>query len=67
MKWKKEELDILKRLWIRSDINRFDIAEIISNHTSSAIAKKASDLNLKKESKINIDYEKLKNVELFEI
>lgn len=67
MNWNDDELNILKRLWIRCDINRFDIAKVILNHTSSAIAKKASDLQLKKESNSKIDIDKLGEMELFEV
>lgn len=67
MKWMAEELKILKKLWIRIDINKFDIAEILYNHSPSAISKKASDLQLKKEYTPKIDTEKLKEVELYEI
>ena len=67
MIWRKEENDILKRLWIRQDMDRFLIAKVLTNRSPSAIAKHASDLQLKKESKIRIDYERLEAVELFEI
>lgn len=67
MKWSEKEEKILIRLYPRWDLTKFDIAEILTDRSPGAIAKKASDLNLKKESKINIDYEKLKNVEIFEI
>ena len=67
MKWSKSEEDVLRKLWIRNDIDRFAIAEILINRTPSAISKHASEIGLKKETKIRIDYEKLENVELFEI
>jgi len=67
MIWTDDEENILKKLWVRQDMNRFSIAEILTNRTPSAIARKASEMNLKKEAKIEIDYEKLREVELFEI
>ena len=67
MNWSKSEEDILRKLWKRQDMDRFLIAEILTNRTPSAISKHASEMNLKKESNIMIDYEKLKEVELFEI
>lgn len=67
MKWDVREEEVLKRLWIRQDMDRFLIAEILTNRTPSAISKHASELNLKKESKISIDIKKLKEIELYEI
>lgn len=67
MIWSDEENKILKRLWIREDMNRFAIAEILINRTPSAISKHASEMNLKKENIPKIDFEKLGEVELFDV
>ena len=67
MIWNKDEEEILSRLWPRIDINKFMIAEILTNRTPSAISKHASELNLKKEYTPKINFEKLEEVELFEI
>ena len=67
MKWSKSEEDVLKKLWIRQDVNKFMIAEILTNRTPSAISKHASELNLKKENIPKIDMEKLSEIELYEI
>lgn len=67
MNWTEKENSVLRKLWCRNDTDRFLIAEILTNRSPSAIAKHASDLQLKKESKIRIDYERLETVELFEI
>ena len=67
MIWSESEEDILRKLWIRQDVNKFMIAEILTNRTPSAISKHASELNLKKENIPKINFEKLGEVELFEI
>ena len=67
MKWSKSEEDVLKKLWIRQDVNKFMIAEILTNRTPSAICKHASELNLKKENIPKINFEKLGEVEIFDV
>ena len=67
MLWSKSEEDVLRKLWIRQDIDRFAIAEILTNRSSGAIAKHASEMNLKKEYTPKINIDKLREVELFEI
>lgn len=67
MIWTKEEEEVLKRLWPHIDTNRFTIAEILTNRSPGAIAKHASEMNLKKKIKISIDYEKLDSMKIFEI
>ena len=67
MKWSKSEEDALRKLWIRQDMNRFLIAEILTNRSPGAIAKHASEMNLKKEITIQIDYEKLDSMKIYEL
>ena len=67
MKWTNEEEDILRKMWIRPDIDRFMIAEVLPNRSPGAIAKHASEMNLKKECNPNIDFEKMGEMGLFEI
>ena len=67
MNWTDEENDVLRKLWIRQDVNKFMIAEILTDRTPSAISKHASELNLKKEYTPKINFEKLEEVELFEV
>ena len=67
MIWTDEEKKILTTLYPRCDLTKFDIAKILTNRSPSAISKKASDMQIKKEPKIRIDYERMGEVELFEI
>lgn len=67
MIWSKKEEEILSRLWPRIDIDKFMIAEILTNRTPSAISKHASEMRLKKEFNPKIDMEKLREVELYDI
>ena len=67
MIWTDEEKKILTALYPRSDLTKFDIAKILTNRSPSAISRKASDMQLKKEPKIHIDYERMEEVKLFEI
>ena len=67
MIWTEKEEEVLKKLWPRIDIDRHVIAEILTNRSPGAIAKHASEMNLKKEIKISIDYEKLDSMKIFEI
>lgn len=67
MKWSEKEEKILIRLYPRWDLTKFDIAEILTNRTPSAISKHASEMNLKKEYTPKINIDKLREVELFEI
>lgn len=67
MNWTDEENDVLRKLWVRQDVNKFMIAEILTNRTPSAISKHASELNLKKENIPKINFEKLGEVEIFDV
>lgn len=67
MKWTDEEEDVLRKMWVRSDVDRFMIAEVLPNRSPGAIAKHASEMNLKKENISNIDFEKMGEMGLFEI
>ena len=67
MIWDNEEERILKKLWPRNDVTVEIIAEILKNRSPSAIRKHASEMGLKKEIKIDIDYKRLNEIELIEI
>jgi len=59
--WTEREIEILRELYPKQEIGRFDLAKVL-NRSTGAIESKASALGIRKERRDNINEEYLESL-----